>query len=233
MKSVGIIGGVGPATTGKFYEKIIQGCQELERGLNNQYRPHVFIASVPISYEEEENEILYGIISRHKELLKDEAVNLEKAGSDFICMPCNTLHRFASDIQEAINIPFVNIINETVDFIMNNKLSKIGLLSTGLTASSKLYESVFNKIGINFLSTNKTEQDELNSIIFRLTNNKQTKEDKKYCEDIIEKMYNNGADSIILACTDLQLLGLQSTNIKIYDTLEILASSVIKKIIND
>ena len=91
MKKVGIIGGVGPETTAEFYLDVIFSCQEK----NKTARPNIIISSIPLPYQIEEDLIMRNVGSeRYIPYLTAEAQRLEKAGADFIVMPCNSLHIF-------------------------------------------------------------------------------------------------------------------------------------------
>ena len=96
MKTVGIIGGLGPETTSEFYLDIVFSCQKKDRTA----RPPILISSVPMPYQIEEDAIEKNIgIERISPFLLTEAKRLEKAGADFIVMPCNSLHVFIEEIR--------------------------------------------------------------------------------------------------------------------------------------
>ena len=126
MKSVGVIGGVGPETTSEFYLKVIFQCQKL----NTIERPSVVIASVPLLFEIERD-----LLSSNKgkeryiPFLVNEAKRLEKSGVDFIVMPCNSLHVFINEIREAVKIPVLSIVEETITYLKENKMQYISHLN--------------------------------------------------------------------------------------------------------
>jgi aspartate racemase len=107
MKSVGVIGGLGPETTANFYSEVIFRCQKL----NDIQRPSIVVGSVPLLFEIERDLIAHNTgIERYIPFLQDEAKLLEKAGVDFIVMPCNSLHVFIDDIRAAVSVPVLSIV---------------------------------------------------------------------------------------------------------------------------
>src|SRR3989344_6805744 len=117
MKTVGIIGGLGPETTSEFYLNIVFSYHKKTK----KARPAVIIASVPLPYKIEEDLITKNKGSeRYIPFLVNEAKRLEKAGADFIVMPCNSLHVFIKDVRNAVKIPVLSIVEETVKFLKKN-----------------------------------------------------------------------------------------------------------------
>src|SRR3989344_1185150 len=142
MKSVGIIGGLGPETTAEFYLDVVFSCYKK----NKSARPSVVVASVPLPYRIEEDAILRGEgIESFIPFLISEARRLEEAGVDFIVMPCNSLHVFIEQIREAVQIPVLSIVEETVAFLKAQGFKKVGIVSMSVTVKNKLYEDTFAK----------------------------------------------------------------------------------------
>ncbi len=224
MKTVGIIGGLGPETTAEFYLSIIFSCQELDKN----HRPHVLISSVPIPYAIEKDAIEESKgIERFIPYLQEEAQLLEKAGADFIVMPCNSLHVFIEEIRSAVKVPVLSIIEETTAFIKQKGLQKVGIVSTSLTIQNRLYQNAFEKEGIEFHEPDSLQQAKLGKIIHNLVNGMQKNQDR---EEIIKTIegFAGKADCVILACTDLQLLMPEHPTLKIFDSMQIFSDATVK-----
>jgi aspartate racemase len=227
MKNVGILGGVGPETTANFYLYIMAECQRLA-GSN---RPNVLISSLPIPYATEESALLHGKdVDAFKPFLIREAKLLEKAGADFIVMPCNTLHRFENDIREAISIPFISIVDVVSSFLKNGKDSKIGLIATGITLETKFYQNRFDKIGIDSVIPDAFQQAKIAKMIHGLVTGCYANNQRQVLIDIIEDFTSQGVTMILLACTDLQALIPHHPGAKIVDTMQLLADEVVSQI---
>jgi aspartate racemase len=229
MKTVGIIGGLGPETTAEFYLDIVFSCQKKERTA----RPSVIISSVPLPYQIEEDAISKNIgIERCLPFLTQEAKRLEKAGADFIVMPCNSLHIFIKEIRKAVKIPVLSIVEETVKFLKREKMNKVGVISTSATIKNKLYENAFSVNNIKYMTPNELQQAKMGKFILNLVTGQQKNRDREELIKIVNDFEGKGLDCVILACTDLQLLIPQHQTIKIFDTMKIFADATVEELLN-
>ncbi len=227
MKTVGIIGGVGPKTTAEFYSELIL----LAQGVEKIARPPILIYSVPLPYAIEKDSILNATgEERNIPYLIEAAKILEKGGADFVVMPCNTLHAFITDIRAGIKIPALSIIEETVRFLKNENISSVGLISTASTRKNQLYEKAFKEANIVYEIPTDFQQEQINKIIHDLVMGNNTDDGKNILEGIIDSFAEKNIEDIVLACTDLQLLKPEHGTIKIYDTMKILANATIRQI---
>mgnify|MGYP001590500511 CR=1 FL=1 len=130
MKTVGIIGGLGPETTAKFYLEVLSSCFKS----HNLGRPPMLIFNVPMSFKLEKEIIT---ASEKKDFfvpfLTNAAIRLEKSGVDFIVIPCNTAHVFIDQVRKLVNIPVLSIVEESVSFLRDRGMDSIGLLATTQT----------------------------------------------------------------------------------------------------
>ena len=228
MKTVGIIGGLGPETTSEFYLDIVFSCQKKDRTA----RPAVIISSVPLPYQIEEDAIVNNLgIERCLPFLTQEAKRLEKSGADFIVMPCNSLHVFIKEIRESVAIPVLSIVEETVKFLKREKMNKVGIISTSATIKNKLYENAFAENSIEYIAPDALQQAKMGKFILNLVTGQQKNRDREELIDIVNSFEDKSLDCVILACTDLQLLIPQHPKIKIFDTMKILADSTVENIL--
>lgn len=230
MKTVGIIGGLGPETTSEFYLELIFSCQKL----NKINRPPILISSVPLPYDIEEDFIER---SRGEEkyipFLLDTAKGLEKAGADFLVIPCNSVHIFIEEIRSSVKIPVLSIIEETTKFLRKENISEVGIISTSITLNKKLYETSFIKNGIKQITPDNFQQAKIGKMIHNLVSNRHDNKDREELIKVINDFENKGIDHVILACTDLQLLIPHHPRLKIYDTMKIFAEATVQEIIKD
>jgi aspartate racemase len=230
MKTVGIIGGLGPETTSEFYLDIVFSCQKKEKTA----RPAIIISSVPLPYQIEEDAIAKNIgIERCLPFLIQEAKRLEKAGADFIVMPCNSLHIFIEDIRKSVSISVLSIIEETVKFLQKNNFHKVGIVSTSATIKNKLYENAFEQNGIGYETPNDFQQAKMGKFILNLVTGQQNNKDREELIAIINDFENKNIDCVVLACTDLQLLIPKHPILKIFDTMKILADATVEELISN
>jgi aspartate racemase len=228
MKTVGIIGGFGPETTSEFYINVFFSCQKK----NDKVKPGIIISSVPLPYQIETDLIVSNKDSeRYIPFLITEAKRLEKAGADFIVMPCNSLHTFIEEIRASVKVPVLSIIEETVKYLKKNKCKTAGIISTSTTIQNRLYETAFEKSKINYEIPNDSQQKQMGQFILNLVRGQQKKGDREELIKIINNFEKKGVDCVALACTDLQLLTPRHPRLKIIDTMKILVDATVKEIL--
>jgi len=230
MKTVGIIGGLGPETTAKFYLELSFGCYQK----NKERRPGILIWNVPQSYRvEKEVQVETKGEKRYIPYLTRAAKMLEKAGADFLVMPCNTLHMFIKEIRKSVKIPVLSITEESVRFLKNKRISRVGVLAMPGAIKNKLYEKALKKEGVEQVLPTNSDQAKIGKIVNNIVLNKQGNQDRKELLKIIDKFGKNGVKDVILACTDLQLLMSHRPKLRIYDTMKIFADATIREILKN
>ena len=225
MKTVGIIGGLGPETTAKFYMEIVFACSKIAR-----QRPKILISNVALPLEIEKEIILEAKgTSKVLPFLLDSARQLEKGGADFIVIPCNTVHVFIDEIRASVDIPVLSIIEEAVVFLQEQNIKKVGFLATKTTIKNGIFTSKFKGEDLEIEIPNVSDQDLVVKIIHNLVVNKSTAKDKNEFQKVVKRLNEK---NILLACTDLQLLHSKVENVRIFDTLDILLKATVRKILS-
>lgn len=228
MKTVGVIGGLGPKTSAEFGLEIINLCLEK----NKKQRPPILSWNVPMPLRVEKD-----LITKNKgekkyiPFLVNAARILEKAGSGFLVMPCNTMHIFIEEIRQSVKIPMLSIVDETISEIRRRKISKVGILATSTTISKDLFQTKLKKVGVKVVILDIRQQKKLDKLIHNLVIDKSNPEDEMIADQILKEFQNKGIKNVILACTDLQLLIKDKPGLKILDTMHILAKATANKIL--
>ncbi len=228
MKTVGIIGGLGPETTAEFYLDLVFSCAKKDRTA----RPGILIASVPLPYQIEEDLILRNEgADRYIPFLTSEAQRLEAAGADFLVMPCNSLHVFIEQLRSSVCIPVLSIIEETVKFLKRENLQRVGIVSTSATIKNKLYESAFEASAISYVTPDEYQQARMGKFILSLVMGQQKNRDREELIEIVNDFEDDTVDCVLLACTDLQLFIPQHPRLRIFDTMKIFADATVEAIV--
>ena len=132
-------------------------------------------------------------------------------------------------MKSSIKTPILNIVKETVKKVKKDKLSKIGIIGTKATIKLGLYEEELRLLGIDTINPTLKEQETLTKIIVNILKGDKNKEDIKKIKKIFQRFKKEKAEGIILGCTEFPLLIKQKdTNIKLFDTIKILAKSVVE-----
>jgi aspartate racemase len=228
MKTIGIIGGLGPETSAKFQLEILSLCLQN----NKKQRPPFLLWNVPVDLKVEEAVITKnGNEKAFLPLLKDAAKILEKAGADFLVMPCNTLHIFIEDIRKSVNIPSLSIIDEAAKVLRAKNIKKVGILATSKSVSKNIFGKKLQENGIEQVFLKTADQVILDKIIHRIITGEKLPSDIIKVNKMIDQMVKEGARHILLACTDLQLIVKKHPKAEILDTMQILAEASANKIL--
>jgi len=228
MKIVGILGGLGPSTTAEFYNELNRIF--FERKL--VAKPPILISNIPLPFQVEEDALIRNKgIERYLPYLIKEAMRLEKAGADFLVLPCNSMHIYIEELRNAVKIPVMSIIEENVKFIQNKGIDRLGIISTAMTLKFQLYEIKFKQNGIQYISPPEEDQDYLNQLILSIVNGKTKNKERSRLNNIIDDFRHHEIEYILLACTDLQELKPAHATIKIYDSMKIYVESTVKKML--
>lgn len=199
MKTIGILGGMGPLATVKLFEKIVHAS---DASKDQDHIPIIIDSNSKIP--DRTSYILGGDHSPIDQLVKS-AKRLENAGADFLIMPCNTAHYFYGEIVKSINIPFLNMIEETAKHIKEEwDFQEVGLLATSGTYKSKVYEDAFNKYDLKVINPSEEDYKQVMDLIYNIKMGiDQENLDGFY--RTMEKMGKKGADLFILGCTELSV----------------------------
>ncbi len=197
---IGIIGGMGPLATIDLYKKIL----EETNAVKDQDHIHVYI-DINTEIPDRTAAILDGKESPVKELVRS-AVKLESMGADYLVMACNTAHVFFDDVQKYVKIPLINLIDETVNVIVANKIKKIALLGTTGTILSKIYQHKLEKKEIEVILPDKKELDLIMKIIYDVVKADKPNIFKTEFKEMLNRMISTGAEAFILGCTELPII---------------------------
>lgn len=158
----------------------------------------------------------------------EAATCLEKGGADLIVICTNTMHLMADDIKKACNIPLIHIVDCVVSEIKSQSISRVGLLGTTFTMEQPFYKELLYNHGIEVLIPNEKDRQVVHDVIFsELCRGEITTSSKKEYLNIIDKLVEEGAEGIILGCTEIPLLINQhDTEVPLFDTTKIHAQKV-------
>ena len=169
-------------------------------------------------------------------VLADGARKIEAGGADFLIICTNTMHRVASEIEQAISIPLLHIADATALKLKDDNITRVGLLGTRFTMEHNFYKSRITELfGIEVLVPEPDERTLLHAIIYdELCLGKIENTSRQQCLEIISRLFARGAQAVILGCTEIALLISQDhTNIPLYDTTVIHANQAVSYALKD
>ena len=215
MKTIGLIGGMSWESTTLYYQTMNRAVAERLGGLNSA---RVVLASV--NFAEIAAMQRAGQWAEMAEVLADCARKLESAGADCILIGTNTMHKVAPQVQAAIGVPLLHIADAAAIAIREHGLRKVGLLGTRFTMEQPFYAEHLAQYGIEAVIPNEADRAEVHRIIFdELCQGKMLDYSRHTLLRIADKLAVQGAEGLILGCTELPLLLQQShTPIALFDT---------------
>ncbi len=226
MKTIGLIGGMSWESSAVYYEIINNEVKKLLDGFHS-------CKNIMISVDFAEIEKL-----QHSDdwqalnnIMASSAKKLELAGADIVILCTNTMHLCSDSIIKNINIPFLHIAEATGKEIVKQNIKKVGLLGTKFTMEMDFYKGLLVKdFGIEVVIPSVEERKTVHDIIYNELVHGQIKNNsKEIYKKIIQNLEAQGAEGVILGCTEIPLLIKESdVNIQIFDTTKIHAEKAVE-----
>ncbi|UTI43949.1 aspartate/glutamate racemase family protein [Niallia sp. RD1] len=215
MKTIGLIGGLSWESTTDYYRYINTLVKEKMGGLHSA-------KCLLYSFDFEEIVALQkaGHWEKATELMINAAKTLEAGGADVVLICTNTMHKMAKEVQASLSIPLLHIAEVTGNKAKEAGLKKVGLLGTMFTMEHAFYKETLLDQGIETIVPEKEDRESVHHIIFdELCKGIILPESKKTYIRIIEKLIDQGAEGVILGCTEIPLLIKQEdSSIPLFDT---------------
>lgn len=230
MKKIGLIGGMSWESSLEYYRIINETVKQRLGGLHSA-------ESIMYSVDFDEIEKLQsqGNWQELTKVMIDSAQKLEKAGADLVIICTNTMHKMAGEVQNSINIPLLHIADATAEKIKEKGCKKVGLLGTRFTMEEDFYKGrLIEKHGLEVIVPNSEERQIVHDIIYNELCLGEIKEtSKEQFKKVIENLVKNGADGVILGCTEIPLLIKQEdVKVLLFDTTKIHAEYAVDYAIN-
>lgn len=226
MKTIGLIGGMSWESSLEYY-RIIN--EEVKNKLGGLHSAKSLMYSV--DFEEIERVQHQEKWDEATQLMIDAAQRLEKGGADFVLICSNTMHKMADEVQRNIEIPLLHIADATAEKIKETGFKKIGLTGTKFTMEEDFYKGrLIKKYDLDVIIPGEEERQTVDDIIYKelcLGVIKPSSRDQ--FRKIIHNFVKNGAQAIILGCTEIPLLVKQEDiEVRLFDTTRIHAESAVE-----
>jgi len=225
MKTIGLIGGMSWRSSLEYY-KIIN--EKIQSKLGGWHSAKILMYSV--DFDEIDFEHQTDNWRKSEKILIDAAKRIEKGGADFIILCANTAHILFDEIQKNVNIPVLHIVDATAEKIKTAKIKNVGLLGTKFTMREDFYRRRLEKnYRLRVIVPSEKEKEIVNTEINNLCLGKTNPHAKQQFINIINNLVKNGADAVILGCTEIPLLVQQKdVKVRLFDTTRIHAESAVE-----
>lgn len=227
MKTIGLIGGMSWESTQVYYKKINEAVRASLGGLHSA---KIVLFSVDFA----EIEVLQhqGKWDETAIILQQAAQAVEAGSADFFLICTNTMHKVAPAVESSVAIPLLHIADATGAKLKRNGIRKVGLLGTRFTMEQDFYKDrITQNFDIEVLIPSEQDREIVHNVIYQelCLGNIQDASRIQYL-DIIERLVAQGAEAVILGCTEITLLVQQQhTSVPLYDTTDIHAQEAVKR----
>ena len=226
MKTIGLIGGMSWESTIGYYRAINEGVKAKLGGLHSAK-----IAMVSVDFDPIEKLQQRGDWDASAQILIESAKSIEAAGANFLLICTNTMHKVAPQVDAAITIPLLHIADATAEILVQQGYQKVGLLGTNFTMEQDFYKGRLTAdYNLDVLIPNHQDRQIIHKVIYQeLCLGKINAESKTEYLRIIDSLAAQGAEVIILGCTEIGLLiQQQDTEVPLVDTTIIHAQKAVE-----
>lgn len=203
MKTIGLIGGMSWESTAHYYQSLNEQAKQRLGGLHSA-------KLVLYSVDFHDIELLQktGQWNEAGACLADAARALEAAGAELLVLCTNTMHKVAPAIEAAVSIPFLHIADPTAEAIQQAGLQRIGLLGTRFTMEQDFYRGrLESHHGLQVIVPEATDRQVVHDVIYNELCLGEIRESSRQAyREIIGRLVANGAQGIILGCTEIAML---------------------------
>lgn len=221
-----MLGGMSWESTVSYYKAINEGVKERCGGFHSA---KICLFSVDFAQIEKLQRL--GQWEQCAKILADAARAVEAGGADFLLICTNTMHKVADQVQQAVGIPLLHIADATAEALLSEGIKKVGLLGTQFTMEQDFYRGrLESRHGINVLVPDTAQRQFIHDVIFaELCLGTLSEKSRDRFVNIIHELRTNGAEAVILGCTEIALLVQQvHTPVPLFDTTAIHARKAVE-----
>ncbi|WP_299947020.1 aspartate/glutamate racemase family protein [uncultured Microbulbifer sp.] len=226
MKTIGLIGGMSWESTANYYREINEGIKNALGGLHSAK-----ICLYSVDFAEIEKLQQQENWEKTAHILAAAAKSVETAGADFFLLCTNTMHKVAETVEKSVCIPLLHIADATAEKLVNEQVKRVGIIGTRFTMEHTFYKNrITEKYGIEVIIPGKESRNLIHEVIYsELCLGKISNASRRSYLKIIDQLRNQGAEAVILGCTEIALLIQQGhTNVPLYDTTQIHAKKAVE-----
>jgi aspartate racemase len=225
MKRIGLLGGMSWESTAEYYRLVNELVAERLGGLHSAdcIMRSVDFAEIEVLQREDRWD-------EAAARLADEARALEQAGAELLVLCTNTMHKLAPEIVRAISIPFVHIADTTAAAVKSAKLTRVGLLATAYTMEQEFYVGRLRKHGLEVIVPGAADRKIVHDVIYEeLCRGIVDDASRQQYRRIMRELAGEGAQGILLGCTEIDLLVSQADSpVPVFDTTRLHAERAVE-----
>jgi aspartate racemase len=218
MLTIGLLGGMSWESTAEYYRLANELVRDRLGGLHSAQLVLYSVDFAPV----EEMQVA-GEWDAAGALLASAAQSVEAAGADLIVLCTNTMHLVADQVASAVSVPFVHLVDVTADAIAQAGVHRVGLLGTAFTMEQPFYRDRLVAHGLEVIVPDRADRAEVHRVIYdELCLGVVTDESRRAFQEIIGRLVAQGAEGVILGCTEIELLiGAPDSPVPVFPTTRI------------
>lgn len=202
MQTIGLVGGMSWESSAIYYRDLNVGVQERLGGLSS---PKVVLSTVDFAeltaLEDAER------WDRIGQLLAEAARGVERAGADFLVLCTTTFHKVADDVSAAVDIPLLHLGDVVAEAVKAERVTKVGLIGTTVAMTDPFFAEKLGAHGIELVVPDESHHEFLNDAIYEeLVHGKVVDTTRRRVVQIVDELWDNGAQGLLVGCTELELL---------------------------
>jgi aspartate racemase len=199
-RTVGILGGMGPAATVDFYDKLVRATP----ASRDQDHLRVVIWADPTVPDR--HDAICGDGEDPTPWLEQGVDHLMRCGTQVLVAPCNTIHAFLPAVLTGRNVHFVSIVDATVDAVLRTPSSAVGILATDGALASGLYQSALRAVGREPVLLSAPSQQILMQVIYGVKAATAGEQEHRQLAGLLAELAGKGAKTVVAGCTEVSVL---------------------------
>lgn len=216
---------MGPQASALLYRLLIKKSAEFYGAKEDDQFPEVIVYSIaaPNFINQKKN------VPKTLSILKQKVREINKLEISSLSIACNTAHLLIPKLSRVSQTPFTSMIDEVVLTVQKQNIKTVGLLATSTTIKTGLYQKKLEKLKIRVLKPNVYELPQLDTIIERVISETTTTQDREQLVRLVERFQGEGAEGVILGCTELPVIFPDVKGVLVFNSLDVLANTLLRK----
>lgn len=224
MKTIGLIGGMSWESSAEYYRLLNELVRERLGGLHSAR-----CVLYSLDFAEVERLQVAGEWEQAGEVLARAAEGVEAAGADLVLLCTNTMHKVAEQVQAALSVPLLHLADATADAVLRGGVRRVGLLGTAFTMEQDFYRERLASHGLDVLVPDAEGRALVHRVIYEeLCLGVVREESRAGYQRVIDDLVREGADGVILGCTEIELLiGQEHSPVPVFPTTRLHAEAAV------
>jgi len=224
MRTIGILGGMGPVATAEFLHRILERCESAYGAVQDGDYPPILAYSMSLQGSDESG---IGNARVLEQEFVDGISKLTRGGCDFVVIPCNTAHHFVDRLRREVPVPILSIIDLTVEQLRTFGARTVGVLASESTYHHGVYARPLAAAGLTAVLPKPPERKELTGVVLDVMGGHALPRDRETMRRIARRMVQEDrVDTLLIGCTELSVvLPVSQYPVRAVDAMDVLAEA--------